>query len=482
MKFGAFLLALGFVCVGVVAFAGHGDSMGNGGTVMVCKDHIVSYDIYEGQVQRGLFPQMGAANLDYLQKVEMVLSRIPAQNAELREQLENYFAEFQNQSMIGNFDLVPVDDAGQLVIEPGCQIHQAAVQREPVTSNDKRYLLDQKIWQQLDNDSKAALVLHEIVYRMTISQGHTTSVGARALNSYLMDSRVLAQQPCIFTSLLEDLHLATMDFFQFGDLKLLASSSVITPTCQVREAVVVDGFVLVNHQKIFPAVGNAPFEKGLGPAVAFNDNGSLKNVLIDSEQELKVGNHIYQLGLGEQGLGELQFDQNGTITRATVNNIDVVVSNQHIVATQGMVFFAADGTVTGVSSVKNGFNAAIDGFSFEKVWRMEVLENQQLRLWVPHEVSLQTSQAEFKFAGLFYFAKDQSLFDATLTQPTTLKLQQQSCLAAETNVQFYPHHWVHRFVAAEPCRLTTASGQSQQVQAGDIVVLDESGRVLKTNE
>lgn len=483
MKLSPFLFSAVFIFIGSAAVAGHGDSMGNGGTVMVCSDHnnnehLTTYDIYEGQVLRGLQPQMGSATLDYLQKVEMVLARIPQSNAEFRDELEQNFVEFQNQFMIGDFDVLPIDDTGELVIAPGCHLQQAAVQRTPATSTDKRYFLDKKIWDQLDNDSKAALVLHEIIYRMTIMQGQTTSVGARTLNSYLMDGRMLSQQPCLVTSLLEDLHLSTMDFFQFGDLQLLATSSIITPSCQVREAVVVDGFVLVHKQKIFPAMSSST---KMTASVSFNDNGSLQRILIDREQDLKVGAALYQLALGADGLGELQFDQDGNLTQAMVRNIDTIVNGQNIRASTGVVFFAADGSVIGVSSREDGFATVIDGISFEKIWRLDTLENNGLRLWVPHDVLLSTSQADLRLAGLFFFSSEKTLQEASLSQPTVLKLEQQTCLAAATNIQFYPHHLIRQFVAANACALTMASGQSQQVQANDIVVVDENGRVIQTS-
>jgi hypothetical protein len=446
---------------------GHGDYSGNGGTVMICPDHIVSYDIYEGKVLRHLTPQMGPANLSYEQKVETVLSRIPESNAGLREILQDFYREFQKRSVFGDFDLIPVNDGGQLVIEPGCEIHQAAVQKSPATDKDARYFLDQKIWSRLDNDSKAALVLHEIVYRMTISQGQTTSTGARSLNSYLMDPRVLANEPCLYISLLENLQLSTLDFIRIGNLTVVDSLSKITPTCAIQEAVVADGFLKVLGQIIYPATSASAANQ---PAVVYSEDGYLQRLLIGHEQILTVKGVTYHLALNDQGLGELTFDDQGRLQRALVKDIDTVIQGQHIQMKAGVLIFDSVGTPIGVSNVNHGFGTVIDGITFKDVRQVDQFQGQ-LRLWAPEEILLQTNEGPLKMAGLFLFQRNE-LLETSLTEPTALKV---GCLAAPTNIHFYPGHKIRQFVAAQACRLPTSQGASREVQANEIVILDEAG-------
>jgi hypothetical protein len=457
---------------------GHGDSAGNGGTVMACQPNtaqetLITYDIYEGQVQRHLTPDMGATGMDYLQKVELVINRIPEQNAEFRQTLLNYLQEFKTHSEFGDFDLVPVDDTGQLVLAPGCIIRQAAVQREPFSSVEKRYFLDQKIWNRLDENSKAALVLHEIVYRMTIVAGHNTSVGARLLNSILMDGHGILRQPCLYLSVLNDLQTAQDQFAKIGDLTVLVPNSSISPACQLKNAVVVDGTITVHGQKIRPAN-----EKET--SLFYSDDGRVEQIVINQPQILNIGGVSYRLGLDEKGLGQILFDEQENVIQATVDHIDITVQGHHIVLAKGILYFAADGSVSGVSALPSGFALSIDSLQFQKVMRADLFQNQ-LRVWAPQDITLKTPQGNVLLAGLFFFSEKNQLMNAMLKEDTQLQIGKQSCVAAGTVIHFYPSHSVREFVANQNCQLQTEDGELRSINAGSLVSLNEQGQVVDTH-
>jgi hypothetical protein len=473
MKRGVLFLA--FLTFPFAAFAGHGDYMGNGGTVMVCKDHtgpttpttMVTYDIYEGQVLRGLTPQMGPANLDYTQKVEMVLARIPEQNNQLRETLTGYWQEFQAQHIFGQFDLNPVSDTGSIVLAPGCELRQAAIQREPMADTEKRYYVDQKIWNQLDNDSKAALVLHEIVYRMTITYKQETSVGARILNSYLMDARDLASKPCLYMNVIHGIGIDLGDTVELGSLRVWASLSDLTPTCQIRSGFVVSGQIQVNGMPLIPMPSHEV------AAVSGNDDGTLNRVIVSRPQPLKVGPQVYTLDVSG-GQGVIYLDH-GRVQQMPVKNIDVVIGGHHVTAPEGELFFDADGNVTKVASVPSHFALQFPGVLIEKAWWMEE-GGGTLRVLSENPVNVASSQGVLSLVSLFIFSQD-SLVQGTLENSTMLRFGDQMCLAAGNLITFYPGLRVKSFVTAQSCELTSAAGQKVQLSGGLLVTMDEAGHV-----
>jgi hypothetical protein len=71
-----------------------------------------------------------------------------------------------------------------------CELKQIAIQIRNPDLFDKRYVINQDLWNSLDTDNQAALVLHEIIYRMAIEQGASDSVGARLINSLIFSDTV----------------------------------------------------------------------------------------------------------------------------------------------------------------------------------------------------------------------------------------------------------------------------------------------------
>jgi hypothetical protein len=55
----------------------------------------------------------------------------------------------------------------------------------PVSPSDKQYFLSRPLWQKLDNDSRAGLVLHEVIYTDALRFGQKNSINVRKINSHL---------------------------------------------------------------------------------------------------------------------------------------------------------------------------------------------------------------------------------------------------------------------------------------------------------
>ncbi|MNK83311.1 hypothetical protein D3C87_1031170 [compost metagenome] len=81
-------------------------------------------------------------------------------------------------------------EEGWASMEPGCERQQAVVQFKNPNINGFRYFVDANIWNKLDEQNKAALALHEFIYREGLSDANdfTNSLGVRYFNSVLHSS------------------------------------------------------------------------------------------------------------------------------------------------------------------------------------------------------------------------------------------------------------------------------------------------------
>jgi hypothetical protein len=149
-----------------------GGQDGNGGNMLLCLNPNGTLkskellDYYESRVIRGITPSLGDPSLHYLEKIEMVLERI--QHLSPRR-FKSYLEEarsFESQSVfLPQTDLTTLPDSQHPVVPKNCTVVQTVIQRTPVFPEDKRYIVNKDIWDLLDNDDKAGLVLHEAILR-----------------------------------------------------------------------------------------------------------------------------------------------------------------------------------------------------------------------------------------------------------------------------------------------------------------------------
>ena len=182
------LLALTLFCQTLSA----GTEVANGGDAIVCGTSgsrarsAELFDFYEARSLRKIGTDLGAKSLSVDKKVQLLISRIqqisPLRATLYRTQAAGFFKETL---FLKASELVAVPDSNAIALPVGCKLEQLAVQREPMFPQDKRYTINQDLWNELDNDSKAGLILHEIMYREARGFGHTTSTYIRYFNTYI---------------------------------------------------------------------------------------------------------------------------------------------------------------------------------------------------------------------------------------------------------------------------------------------------------
>lgn len=189
-----------------------GHEVGNGGDAIVCEKlhpqmhgkHARMLDSFEG-LNRFYMPAQWPLVESPEDKAARVISRLEAYDADRAARYHGYLQAFWVESeILPNAHLPDIPDDGPLAL-PGedCKLMQAVIQSEPMFPGDKRYHISGPVWEQLDAEERATLVLHEIMYREAISLGHKTSAYARYLNAYLISDKIARDTPTTYIDLLQ---------------------------------------------------------------------------------------------------------------------------------------------------------------------------------------------------------------------------------------------------------------------------------------
>jgi hypothetical protein len=184
------LLFLVLILCGRV-FAGH--ETGNGGNVIICygaDEKIISIetlDYYEMRLMdkhlmlNSNLEKYDEKLFDLFQKWEKVA---PKRMALYKKWLMELNSEA---GFYSNIEIPEIPDTGSIAIPRGCKLIPAAFQRKDadIFPGVKRYVVRKDFWDLMDEEQKAGLILHELIYREAMGVFHKTSAPTRFLNGYL---------------------------------------------------------------------------------------------------------------------------------------------------------------------------------------------------------------------------------------------------------------------------------------------------------
>ncbi len=169
-----------------------GDVIGNGGDVITCRtaegqiQSIEPLDHYEGREVHSLTLDLGGPTATLQEKFQIFYDRL---NRLSHKRAERYRLDFEtffdNANLKPDIELADVPDSEHLYLPTHCKIEQIAIQMPPNSSEEKRYLISKDLWDQMNNDGKIGVILHEIIYREAIEHGHSNSVFVRYLNAWV---------------------------------------------------------------------------------------------------------------------------------------------------------------------------------------------------------------------------------------------------------------------------------------------------------
>lgn len=158
---------------------------GGGGKSVVCRNEqgtIVSaelLDLYEGAKMYGLNIQK--SNAHYVEQIETALTVIPISSRGMTEIYAHIVRDKMTLLPLGT-DIAPINDSLEIILPRNCQVEQLAR-----FYSDDKILVNGEIWQNLDETSRAALILHEAVYANNRLMGATDSRRSRHIVASLFD-------------------------------------------------------------------------------------------------------------------------------------------------------------------------------------------------------------------------------------------------------------------------------------------------------
>jgi hypothetical protein len=174
----------------LIAFA-TGDQKGNGGNIIVCdsngKKTYELLDLYEGRASVGL-SYVSAAGADVAEILEQRIKNLDRWNPKRGILYRSYFKEFQKEALfVPEGQFTAVGDTGPAVYPKECELKQIVVQWDRPTPTGYRYLINQDLWNALSPEQRAALLLHEFIYRegRRPQNDFGNSLGVRYFTAYL---------------------------------------------------------------------------------------------------------------------------------------------------------------------------------------------------------------------------------------------------------------------------------------------------------
>ena len=201
-----------WVLFSINAYAGE---VGNGGDVVVCKHptgklkSIELLDVFEARLDsRHIDPNW--PDDSPLEKVRHFLLPLAAADNALYKALRNELTVFMTSTAyVDNIILTDIPDSDELMIGKGCELEQIAINRgNNRLPGRSKYLISNDLWKLLDNDNKAALILHEIIYdHFKENLGHLNSIISRYFHGYLFSGWLPVFTPEVYRKLNYDLKL-----------------------------------------------------------------------------------------------------------------------------------------------------------------------------------------------------------------------------------------------------------------------------------
>ena len=209
------------------ALADGGVGVGNGGGMVICRDPSTRsiksaelLDFYEARVVRDFQVDISKFNGDWKQKAQAVIDRL-GKMSQLRQNIySTWLKEFdQDSKFLKGVEFSKVPDSMHIGVPTGCEFEQAAIQILPRFKGDSRYYINDDIWSTLDENNKAGLILHEIIYREALSYGHTDSIATRFFLQNIASDTFKTKDMEPFIELLIQVHFEQTDI-PFQDPRL----------------------------------------------------------------------------------------------------------------------------------------------------------------------------------------------------------------------------------------------------------------------
>ncbi len=202
--------------------------VGNGGDAVVCRDQnnsiksVEIFDYFEARVLREIYVELPDSNSPENIAIEALntLKHFSPIRAEKYEKLIREFSE--NMKLVPN--LVDIPDSGHIAMPDGCGIEQLVVQQKPTFPEDKRFLVNNRLWPNMTDKQKAGMMLHEAFYTEALERSHDDSRKTRYFHSKMVSTDAKNMTDKEFSELVQ---LSDFLFFELKSIVGVKSERLI---------------------------------------------------------------------------------------------------------------------------------------------------------------------------------------------------------------------------------------------------------------
>ncbi len=273
---------------------------GNGGFVLKCDRALKTFDLHELESRYSGRMSLDPKNSDSLEdRVDYLISKVdrlnPTRAAIYREWFKSFFAE----ARFTQDPIHPLPDIGFGEVPEGCELVIAVYQRNPNIITPERYTVFEPLWNRLSVSDKAALILHELIYReaVQVENQHLTSERSRYLNAWIHSQEFLSVSLKKYLLDLQELHFQGADFgphkvsLGFYDLQTqmwVRSLLEYKFNSDQPSLVTIRGFDAIASTFISPLFKDC-LETNNGYHLAqlsFHESGTLKALRMNSQEEI----------------------------------------------------------------------------------------------------------------------------------------------------------------------------------------------------
>ncbi len=181
------------------------NKVGNGGDGVFCKKDGKTagelLDFYENEIKLASTSAKAKEIAEkYVENLRTIAPKLHKQYIRRLNELPNEI-EYKNE-----IELVDIKDS-QHLYKPAskeCEVLQVAVRKLKNMPKEKRFIIREDLWNQMDEVSKAGLFTHEIIYEHLSKLGEESSVKARKLNAFIYQNDLTKDS---FWSYVKDLEI-----------------------------------------------------------------------------------------------------------------------------------------------------------------------------------------------------------------------------------------------------------------------------------
>lgn len=281
------------ICLLVIpsALATVPNDAGNGGYGIVCKNpngslRVMLLDFYEAKFRK-IFYSLGINNT-VEEKVRVALDRLGRLDDKRAKRYQERADSFmKNASFFPNITLRGKIDFVTGIIENGCDVGLVALQKKPRFEEDKLYTISEDLWKGMNNDHRAGLILHEIVYQDALDSGQPDSVGTRYFVGTIASKKLEAMDEKSYSDLV---HRTGLDDSPEVPSRIPVLLWLIDP---ITYTVVAESSLNANARQFFSSQGEPAtfFVRNAPHFVRLSSDGNL----VASPSEEDVGSYSFSI-------------------------------------------------------------------------------------------------------------------------------------------------------------------------------------------